>query len=77
MYRTTIMLPTDLKTRALVSAHEEGISLGEFIRNSLQARLNNINTNSVVDPFFVDKNYYAGETPTDLALNHDMYLYGE
>lgn len=77
MYRTTIMLPTGLKTRALVSAHEEGISLGEFIRNSLQERLNNINANSGIDPFFADKKYYTGKIPTDLSLNHDLYLYGE
>jgi len=75
MYRTTVMLPSNLKTKALMTANKEGISLGEFIREALKSKLNSVN--SVVDPFFADKNYYSGKTPADLSLNHDHYLYGE
>ena len=28
------------------------------------------------DPFFADKKFYSGPGPTDCALNHDQYLYG-
>jgi hypothetical protein len=38
-------------------------------------KLDSANTN--IDPFFADKNCYTGETPSDLSLNHDQYLYEE
>ena len=39
MKRTTIMLPEELKNQAERSAASMGISLGELIRESLEARL--------------------------------------
>ena len=39
MKRTTIMIPEDLKIRATRRANAIGISLGEFIRESLEKAL--------------------------------------
>ena len=78
MKRTTIMLPDDLKMRALKRADIMGLSLGGLIREALEKILKT----SVVDeadddPFFADNIVFQGKTPKDLALKHDDYLYGE
>ena len=39
MKRTTVMIPEDLKIRAAKRANAVGISLGEFIRESLEKAL--------------------------------------
>jgi len=39
MKRTTVMIPEDLKIRASKRANAVGISLGEFIRESLKRAL--------------------------------------
>ena len=78
MKRTTIMLPDELKIRAIHRANRKGISLGGFIRESLETALDTYNGNSPendVDPFFTDVAVYDGETPSDLSENHDDYLY--
>ena len=77
MKRTTIMMPDDLKIRAAKRADSLGISLGEFIRDSLER---NLKLNNVVifdDPYISDNSVYDGDTPRDLAQNHDKYLYGD
>ena len=78
MKRTTIMLPEDLKIRALKKANVLGLSLGGFIRESLEHALQSKNSGQMsVDPFFTDDAVYQKETPPDLAENHDDYLYGD
>ncbi|MCK4604954.1 MAG: hypothetical protein KAU41_09750 [Deltaproteobacteria bacterium] len=78
MQRTTVMLPHELKIKALNRANIQGISLGQFIRNSLLISLENLQKNdSVDDPLFADDAVYHGKTPADLAKNHDNYIYGE
>lgn len=78
MKRTTIMLPDDLKMRALKHAETMGLSLGGFIRESLEKNLQHPEADRAVeDPFFADDIVYKGNTPKDLALNHDDYLYGD
>ncbi len=72
--RTTIMLPTDLKHRAEQVARIEGVSLGELIRVSLEERLQRSHAR---DPLFADEAVFRGETPTDLAHEHDRYLYND
>lgn len=78
MKRTTIMLPDDLKRRALKHAKITGLSLGGFIRESLEKNLQPPDVDQAdEDPFFADNVVYQGKTPKDLALNYDDYLYGD
>ena len=78
MKRTTIMLPDDLKIRALRKANILGLSLGGFIRESLELALRSNNRDLMAeDPFFADDATYLGDTPGDLAGKHDDYLYGD
>jgi hypothetical protein len=72
------MLPEDLKTRALRRARQRGISLGELLRESLEAALaDSANGTPAADPLFGDLAIYYGSVPLDLAESHDRYLYGE
>ena len=77
MKRTTIMLPDNLKMRAVKHAEIMGLSLGGFIRESLEKTLQPPDVDHADDdPFFADSVVYRGKTPKDLALNYDDYLYG-
>jgi len=76
MKRTTIMLPSELKTRAIQKANQRGISLGEFIRESLESMLSNPKEYFINDPLFTDDAVFHDQGPDDLAKNHDHYLYG-
>ena len=76
MKRTTIMLSSELKTRAIQKANQRGMSLGEFIRESLEAMLNNSKEYFINDPLFTDDAVFHDQEPDDLAKNHDHYLYG-
>ena len=78
MERTTIMLPHDLKLRVAQYAKKQGISMGELIRNVMDAALNNPHSNSFDDdPLFSDKECYTGDVPNDISQNHNQYLYGK
>ncbi len=78
MHRTTIMLPPDLKARALRRARELGISLGQLIRDSLTASLKQPDKKRAArDPLFADDAVHEDPGPCDLAEDHDAYLYGE
>ena len=78
MKRTTVMIPEDLKIQALKHANMTGMSLGGFIREALERALELANGDKLVDdPFFTDRVVFNGETPSDLARNHDEYLYGD
>jgi len=78
MQRTTVMLPQDLKLQAERHAREMGISLGELIRESLEAMLSGSDEHRpMVDHLFSDDAVYVGKAPRDLSVNHDGYLYGE
>lgn len=76
MQRTTIMLPQDLRARAQRRAGELGMSLGQYIRESLALRLNG-GEHSAEDPFFADDAVFEGDAGDDVARNHDRYLYGD
>ncbi len=77
MDRTTIMLPATLKAKVVSSARNEGVSLGEFIRSSIEIRLKMTKQTSLKkrDPFYAQSSVFSGDCPTDLAQNHDDYLY--
>ena len=73
MEHIDVTLPAELKTRAETLAREKGVSLEEFVRELLKARLQTAEP----DPFFADHETFAGDVPSDLAANHDKYLYDE
>ena len=76
MHRTTIMLPADLRRRAQRRAQQEGLSLAELIRQALEESLRESRGGRAQDSFFADNAVFHGEDgPTDVALNHDKYLY--
>ena len=71
------MLQEQLKGRARQLARERGISLGQLIRESLEATLKDDGmSSSRRDPLFSDAGVYQGKAPSDLSLRHDEYLYG-
>jgi hypothetical protein len=76
MKRTTIMLPEGLRQRALSRAKQKGVSLGELIRDSLDAALPAMSYDVEHDPLFEDV-IYDGPAPADISARHDKYLYDE
>lgn len=77
MKRTTIMIPEDLKIRAARRANAVGISLGGFIRESLEKALKSDSKVAHDDSYMSDDSVYEDDIPADLAQNHDKYLYGD
>lgn len=76
MKRTTIMLPEDLRRRARFRARQKGVSLGELIRDSLDAAIPTVTYDAVADPLFEDV-IFDGPAPADASSKHDKYLYDE
>ena len=76
MKRTTIMLPGELRRRALLRARQKGISLGELIRHSLDAALPGVTYETRSDPLFEDV-VFDGPAPADTSANHDKYVYDD
>jgi plasmid stability protein len=70
------MLPDDLKARATRKARSVGVSLGAFIRESLEKALDSEARQADDDPLLADDAVYEGSTEVDVAENHDEYLYG-
>lgn len=77
MQRTTIMLPPSLKARVVQQAEGLGVSLGEFIRRSLEAATRQRASKRQTDPLVADTAVFRGDAPRDLARHHDRYLYGK
>jgi hypothetical protein len=78
MHRTTIMLPLPLKRRARLLADRLGVSLGELIRESLEATLRGEEGEvREEDALYGDDAVYEGPAPSDLSDRHDDYLYDE
>ena len=71
------MLPLDLKERASSLASRLGLSLGELIRQSLEAALRGNAGEVRDDPLFSDRAVYDGPAPANLSTDHDDFLYGE
>ena len=76
MDRTTIMLPQALKARASRRASKLRISLGEFIRRSVEALLRADTSLGGEDPLLNDEEVYSGAVPDSLSEDHDRHLYG-
>jgi hypothetical protein len=68
------MLPQSLRHRALLRAKQKGVSLGELIRESLEAALRGVGYDVGDDPLF-EIVIYDGAAPPDAAAKHDKYLY--
>jgi len=77
MRRTTVMLPDDLKDRAMRQAGSLGISLGEFIRDALVLSLERPEEALGRDPLLADWAVSDADGPSDMAADHDRYLYGD
>jgi hypothetical protein len=76
MKRTTVMLPEDLRSRALLLAKRKGVSLGELVRDSLSAALPGVTYDAHADPLFEDV-VFDGPGPDDVSAKHDRYLYDD
>jgi len=77
MHRTTILLPERLKTKANVKANTLGISLGEFIRLSIESNLKSQVREINNDPFIQDDYVFTECNASDCSINHDDYIYGD
>lgn len=76
MQRVTLLLPPDLKAQAQRQARAKGVSLAELIREVLATALKTEPTGQrAADPLFADTAVFLGDTPPDLSLHHDRYLY--
>ncbi len=77
MFRTTIMLPQELKLKAEEKAHRLRMSLGEYVRKALRDSLfGETKGKTAKDAFLSDRAVYSGRAPKDSAKRHDDYLYG-
>jgi hypothetical protein len=70
------MLPRDLKVRVERHARARGVSLGEYVRRSLERALAQPEEIAEDSPFG-DEAVYSGESPASYAADHDDYLYGD
>ena len=71
---TQISLSPELKAKAEREAVARGMSLPDFVRESLEQA---IARRSSEDPLFSDMAVYRDDGPDDFASNHDDYLYGD
>ena len=76
MRRTTVMLPEELRRRAISRARQRGVSLGELIRESLDAAMPAVDYEAGPDALFADV-VFDGPAPRDLSTRHDEHLYDE
>jgi hypothetical protein len=86
MTRTTIMLPEEVKRRAVAQARKLNISFADFVRQAVAEKLPRQGQGvdrlkrRRRDPLFRLLDRIApvqGDTATDVAARHDDYLYGE
>ena len=73
MRRITILLPNEVHRRAEREAKALGISLSELIRRRLAVDGEPATSER---PRFFARQPWTGTGPTDIAENHDTYLYG-
>lgn len=73
MVSINIDLSDDLRALAEQAARSQGVSLEDFVRSCVSARLNE----TASDPLLSDNALFEGPTPPDLSARHDDYLYGD
>ena len=72
---TQISLSPELKAKIEREANARGMSVAEFVRESLEHAV--AQKTSEDDPLFADTAVYRDDGPNDFASNHDDYLYGD
>jgi hypothetical protein len=72
MVNIVVPFPEELREQAESVARERGLTLDEFVRRCVSSSVAQIQS---TDPLFTDTAVFAGEGPTDVAENHDRYLY--
>ena len=76
MQRITLLLPPNLKAQAQRQAQAQGYPLGNWSEEILATALKTApNEQRAADPLFADDVVFLGDTPSDLSLHHDRYLY--
>jgi hypothetical protein len=70
----SIILPPELQEKVEREALSRGISVSEFVRQSLANAVAQVPSD---DPLFADTAVFRDDGPKDLAANHDDYLYGD
>jgi hypothetical protein len=76
MHRTSLMMPERLKVRAERKSRQLGMSLGQFVRLSLEDELAKHERHDP-DPLLADTVVYRGPAPDSLSREHDVLLYGD
>jgi hypothetical protein len=81
VHRTTIVLPSRLKERAVARAREQHISFGEFVRQAVEKQLavrtNGKSKNKAGDPYLDNLVVFDDDGPSDLSARVDDFLYGD
>lgn len=81
LHRTTIVLPSRIKEKAMARAREQNISFGEFVRraveNQLAVRSNGKSRKKVSDPYLDKLAFFDDDAPPDLSVRIDDVLYGD
>lgn len=71
---TQVSLSPDLVARIEHAASVRGVSVSDFVRESVEVALAQ---KSASDPLFADNTVFRDEGSDDYASNHDEYLYGD
>jgi hypothetical protein len=69
-----VVLSEPLEAQAAEVARRQGISVDEFVQRAVEEHLKRL-AKRAADPFFSDTAVFVDDGPTDMALNHDHYLY--
>ena len=72
MVNISVPFPEDLWGKAEAAARDRGLTLDEFVRRCVSTTVNPVPSS---DPLFADHAIFEGDAPSDLAENHDKYLY--
>jgi hypothetical protein len=79
--RTTIVLSSRTKEKAMARAREQKISFGEFVRRAVEKQLaadaNGKPRNKATDAYLDSLVVFEDDGPADLSVRIDEYLYGE
>jgi hypothetical protein len=80
--RTTIVLPPELKRRAVSRARHQGISFGEFVRRAVEKQLtapakSRVKRKKTGDPFLDNLVTFDDGGPPDLSTRVDEIVYGD
>jgi hypothetical protein len=80
--RTTVVLPPELKRRAVSRARHQGISFGEFVRRAVEKQLttptkSRVKRKKTGDPFLDSLVTFDDGGSPDLSTRIDEIVYGD